>query len=132
MNTRKWLVIAVPFLLLLAFAWTYIPQKVVSIEPANVSKIAVFDENSMKLMEITKKKDINHLVDNLNKVTLQKGTPSIGYIKFSYRTVFFDDEGKEIKDLTINSRDTIKYKGFFYRSEDHLIDYDYIEELVSK
>ncbi|QDY47014.1 hypothetical protein HF394_19895 (plasmid) [Planococcus glaciei] len=135
MNKRKWIkwvVLAVPFLLLLAFAWSYAPHKVVSIEPAKVSKIAVSDENSIKLLEITEESEINHLVSNLNKTIFQKGAPSIGDIAFSYRAVFFDEKGEVIQDLTINSRDTMTYKGFFYKSEDEAIAYEYIEELVSK
>lgn len=135
MNTRKWIkwiVIMVPFLLLLAFAWSYIPHKVVNIEPPKVSKIVISDENSIKLIEITKESEINHLVSNLKEITFQKGTPSIGYIDFSYRTVFLDNKGKAIQDLTIHSRDTMTYNGFFYKSEDGTIAYEYIEELVSK
>lgn len=135
MNKRTWIkgvLIAVPFLLLLAFAWSYLPHKVVSIEPTKVSKIAILDENSIKLMEITKESEIRYLVNNLNKITFQKGTPSIGDIAFSYRTVFLDEKGEEIQDLTINSRDTMTCKVFFYKSKDGTIAYEYIEELVNK
>lgn len=135
MNKRKWvkwIVIAVPFLFLLAFALSYIPHKIINIEPTKVSKIAILDENSIKLIEITNESEINHLVSNLKEITFQKGTPSIGYIEFSYQAVFLDNKGEAIQGLTINSRDTMTYNGFFYKSKDGTIDYEYIEELVSK
>lgn len=70
------------------------------------------------------------MINNLNEVTFQKGKPSFGYLGYSFRTIIFDDKGKKIKELTINSNDTIRYNGFFYTSVDNTIDYDYIEKLV--
>ncbi|MFD1038386.1 hypothetical protein ACFQ3N_08235 [Virgibacillus byunsanensis] len=122
----------IPFLLLLAFGATYIPHKVVSIDPSEVSKITVFDGNTGYDLEITDVTDINHIIRNLNEVTFQKGKLSFGYMGFSFRTTIFDHNGKSMKEITINSDDTIRYKGFFYNSIDHSIEYDYIEQLVRK
>jgi len=49
---------------------------------------------------------------------------------FSYRTTIINNEGKPIKKLTINSPDTIRYKGFFYKTKGRQIDYEYIKKLV--
>jgi hypothetical protein len=111
---------------------TYIPHKIISIDPSNISKITVFDGNSGNEVEITDATDINHIIGNLNEVTFQKGKPSFGYSGFSFRTAIFDDNGKKITELTINSKDTIRHKGFFYTSVDKLIDYNYIEQLIRK
>jgi len=54
------------------------------------------------------------------------------YMGFSYRTTIFNDQGKPIKKLTINSPDTIRYKGFFYKTRGYQIDYEYIKELVAR
>ncbi|WP_044022201.1 hypothetical protein [Bacillus sp. SG-1] len=128
----KWLFIAIPIVLLIMFALTYIPHKVVSIDPSNVSKIKIFDGNTGNQMEITDESNIKHVINNLNEVTFQKGKSSFGYMGFSFKTTIFDKKGKAIKELTIHSSDTIRYKGFFYKSADNSIDYDYIEKLVRR
>ncbi|MBU8880876.1 hypothetical protein BGM26_18135 [Bacillus sp. FJAT-29790] len=132
MKKIKWIIIAIPLILLLIFSLTYIPHKVMSVDTSNVSKVAVFDGNTGYDIEITDETDINYIINNLNEVTFQKGKPSVGYMGYSFRTTIFDKKGKTIKELIINSNDTIRYKGFFYTSVDNLIDYDYIEQLVRK
>ncbi|WP_028609885.1 hypothetical protein [Paenibacillus harenae] len=132
MKKRKWIIIAVPLVLLLMFALTYIPHKVVSIDPSIVSNITVFDGNTGYEMEITDVNDITKIINNLSEVSFQKGKPSFGYMGYSLRITIFDNKGKTIKELIINSNDTIRYKGFFYTSVDNSIDYDYIEHLVRK
>ncbi|MBE4909228.1 hypothetical protein IMZ08_14270 [Bacillus luteolus] len=126
------IIIAIPILLVLIFALTYIPHKVVNIEASNVSKIIVFDGNTGYEMEITEEKKIEHIINNLNEVTFQKGKSSFGYMGYSFNTTIIDKKGKTIKELIINSNNTIRYRGFFYKSVDNPIDYDYIEELVRK
>ncbi|WP_236838875.1 hypothetical protein [Caldalkalibacillus salinus] len=128
----KWIIIRIPVALFLIFALTFVPHKVVNLDPNHVSKITVFDGNTGHEIEITEESDINHIINNLNGVTFQKGKPSFGVMGYRFRTTIFDDEGKKIKELTINSDATIRYKGFFHTSVNHAIDYDYIEELVSK
>lgn len=133
MKKMKWIVIiAIPLMLLLIFALTYIPHKVVKIDASKVSKIIVFDGNTGFEAEITEESHIEHIINNLNEVTFQKGKSSFGYMGYSFNTTIFDKDGKAIKELIINSEDTIRYKGFFYSTVDHSIDYDYIEELVRK
>lgn len=129
----KWIVIiAIPLMLLLIFALTYIPHKVVNIDASKVSKIVVFDGNTGYEVEITEESHINHIINNLNGVTFQKGKSSFGYMGYSFNTTIFDKDGRAIKEIIINSKDMIRYKGFFYSTVDHTIDYDYIDELVRK
>lgn len=132
MKKRKWIMIAIPVLLLLTFALTFVPHKVVDIDPARVSKIIVFNGNTGYEDIITGREEIKHIIANLNKVTFQKGKPSFGVMGYSFKTTFFDHSGDSIKQLTINSEDTIRYHGFFYRAVDDPIDYSYIEGLVRK
>ncbi|WP_285858593.1 hypothetical protein [Neobacillus niacini] len=133
MKKKIWmLVITIPCVLLLLFSFTFIPHKLVNITPSDVSKIKVFDGNTGYQVEITDRKHINHIINNLNGVTFKKGKPSFMYMGYSFRTTIFDHKGKPIKELTINSSDTIRYKGFFYTSTNKNIDYDYIEKLVRK
>lgn len=130
LKRRIWIFILIPLMLILLYTGTYIPHKVVSIDPAIVSKITVFDGNTGYNLEITDENDINHIINNLNEITFQKGKSSFGYLGYRFSTTIFDDKGKVIKELIINSKDTIRYKGFFYTSEDVPIEYDYIDELV--
>lgn len=127
---KKWIAILIPTILLLAFALTYLPHKIINIEPTKVSKITIFDGNTGNETDITDEKKINQIITNLNAVTFQKGKPSFGYMGYSFRTTIFDEDGKELKEFIINSSDTIRYKGFFYTSKRNAIDYGYIEELV--
>lgn len=128
----KFTILAVPLLLVIAYGCTYIPHKVISIDPSNVSRIAVFDGNTGYSIEITEAKDIDHIISNLNKITFQKGKSAFGYMGYSFSTKMFDENGRRVEEFIINSNDTIRYNGFFYRSKDHLIDYDYIAKLVRK
>jgi hypothetical protein len=127
---KIWIFILIPLMLILLYTGTYIPHKVVNIDPATVSKITVFDGSTGYSIDITDKNKINHIINNLNEITFQKGKSSFGYLGYRFNTSIFDDKGKEIKELIINSKDTIRYKGFFYTSEDQQIDFDFIEELV--
>lgn len=132
MKKLKWFIIGIPILLLVIFALTFIPHKVVDIDPVRVSKIAVFDGNTGYETIITDREQINHIVENLNGVTFQKGKPSIGYMGYSFRTTIFDHSGEAMKELTINSNDTIRYQGFFHTAVNQPIDYEYIEGVVRK
>jgi hypothetical protein len=130
---NKWRIIAaIPFVLLLLFALTFIPHKFLNVNPTDVSRITVFDGNTGFETEITDRDSISHIIKNLNAVTTQKGKPSFGYMGYSFRTTIYDEEGKRIKEFIINSDDTIRYRGFFHRAVHHTIDYEYIEALVRK
>ncbi|MBD8069704.1 hypothetical protein [Bacillus sp. PS06] len=129
MNKLKWWITGV-LTVFLFIALTYIPEKILEIDASSVSKITVFDGNTGNEIEVTDESDIKHIINNLNKVTFQKGKPSIGYMGYSFRTTIFDTDGKVKKEMIINSDSLIRYKGFFYTSVDYLIDYEYIEKLV--
>jgi hypothetical protein len=128
---RKWLIIvSIPFILLLFFALTFIPHKLIKIDDEVVSKIVVFDGNTGYETEITNSEAITHIINNLNEITFQKGKPSWGYMGYSFDTTILDQDGVVMKEFIINSNDTIRYKGFFYKDKTKSIDYEYIEELV--
>jgi hypothetical protein len=97
LKKRKWIIISIPLVLLLFFALTYIPHKVVDINPSNVSKITVFDGDTGNDIEITEFTDINRIINGLNGVTFQKGKPSFGYTGYSFRTTIFDIREKRLK-----------------------------------
>lgn len=132
MKKLKWFIFGIPILLLFIFALTFIPHKIVDIDPVRVSKISVFDGNTGYETIITDREQIKHIIGNLNEVTFQKGKPSIGTMGYSFRTTIFDRSGESMKELTINSNDRIRYQGFFHTAVNQTIDYSYIEALVKK
>lgn len=126
----KWFLLGILVILTLLFSLTYLPHKVINIEPSNVSKVIIFDGNTGNELEITDRKNLYYFITNLNNIRFQKGKPSIGYMGYSFRTTFLDHSGKVIKEVTINSSDTIRYNGFFYKSQNSDIDYDYLVKLT--
>ena len=129
-NWMKWLFIGGPTLLLTLFALTFIPHKLFNINPSDVAKIVVFNGNNGKETVIRDKEAIHTIVLNLNSVTFQKGKPSIGYMGYHYRITIFDKMDSEQKKFIMNSSDTIRYNGFFYRTENESLIYDYLNEIV--
>ncbi|WKA54629.1 hypothetical protein [Planococcus shixiaomingii] len=118
-------------IIVLLYTATYIPKKMITIEPAEVSKIEVFDGNSGTLINLTEKDQIKHIISNLNETTFKKKGLSIGYMGYNYRLTIYDADEEEYKELIINSSDTIRYNGFFYESENNSVDDGYIDELFS-
>lgn len=122
-------IIAIFSFLLLLYALTYIPKHFITIAPENVSKIVVFDGNTGNQLEVTNQQQIQHIVLDLNDVIFQKDKLSIGYMGYRFNTTIYDHKGKVIKELIINSEDTIRYKGFFYTAKNKPMDYNYINQL---
>jgi hypothetical protein len=128
-KTTKWLLWLVPLVLILLFGLTSIPHHPVNLKPADVSRIVIFDGSTGREVEITEAQAIRHIVANLNEVTFERGKLSIGYLGFRFRTTLYNDRGKAIKTITINSAEVIRYRGFFYTASDKRIDFSFIEGL---
>ncbi len=111
------------------YATTYIPQKIITIKPSEVSKIEIFDGSIGEQITVTESEQIEHIISNLNKITFKKGKLSVGYMGYKFRMTIYDNSGKEYKELIINSSDLIRYRGFFYTDGTSSIDYDYIDNL---
>lgn len=119
-------------ILLLFYALTYIPHNLLNINSDNVSKITIFNGNTGNQIEVTNNNDIKHIINNLSSIRFKKDKLSLFYLGYSFRTTIYDNDGKIINELIINSDDTIRYKGFFYRAKNKKIDYDYIDNLLKK
>lgn len=76
-KTTKWLLWLVPLVLILLFGLVSIPQHVVNLKPADVSRIVIFDGSTGREVEITEAQVIRHIVTNLNEVTFERGKLSI-------------------------------------------------------
>ncbi|WP_047982819.1 hypothetical protein [Ornithinibacillus californiensis] len=111
------------------YATTYIPKKLISINPSEVSKLEIFDGNQGKALTVSDGEHIKHIITNLNGITFSKGKSSLGYLGYRFRMTIYDEDGDEQKVLIINSNDKVRYKGFFYTDPTKRIDIDYIDSL---
>ncbi|MEK5443384.1 hypothetical protein [Fredinandcohnia sp. FSL W7-1320] len=128
----KTILILITLLIVLLYCFTYVPHKIFDINPDEVSKIHIVDGNSGYRTDITSEKDINRIITSLNEVTFKKGKLSAGYMGYRFDTTIYDTNGETMKELIINSSDTIRYKGFFYTSTGTQLEYEFIDELVEK
>jgi hypothetical protein len=126
------LVLAACVLFGLLYATTYIPRKLITIDPASISKIEIFDGTRGESRTITAAEDLDHIIANLNRITFQKGKCSFGYTGYRFRLTIYNQKGKEHQSLIINSSDLIRYRGFFYTDKENSIDIDYITNMFGQ
>ncbi|MGZ7443507.1 hypothetical protein [Paenibacillus sp. TH7-28] len=111
------------------YSITFIPKKLVTIQPSKVSKIEIFDGNRGELVTVTDDEPKEYIISNLNKITFRKGNLSIGYMGYKFRMTIYDDHGKVYKEIIINNSEKIRYRSFFYTGESEKIDDEYIDRL---
>lgn len=111
------------------FALTYIPHKMITISPSEVSSIEVFNGSTGDSLTITDKEDIKHIITNLNQITFQKSKCSLFYMGYCFNITIYKNNAKVYENLIINSENTIRDDPFFYRDKTNSIDFDYIEKL---
>ena len=110
--------------------WWNLPYSIANINPSEVSKIDIFDGNTGKSITIIDTIDIEHIIENLNKVSFKKDKISLGYTGYAYRTTIYKMDGNVYKEFIINSKDTIRKDPFFYKDTSESIDYKYIQDLI--
>ena len=134
MKNKKLLIgICVIFVIIIgSLIWWNAPCSITNIAPSEVSKIEIFDGNTGKSITITDASDIEHIITNLNKVSLKKEKISLGYMGYSFRTTVYKDNSEVYKEFIINSSNTIRKDPFFYRDSSGSIDYKYIQKLFDK
>lgn len=131
---RKIMLVILSVVLVLGayFIFSFIPHKLVNIEPSEVSSVYIFDGATGKEFSITGRNDIEHIIGNLNSITFKKDGWSLGYMGYSFRTTIYKANGKVYKEFIINSADTVRDDPFFYRDSTNSIDYSYIRNLIDK
>ncbi|MFD3157981.1 hypothetical protein ACFIJ5_14085 [Haloimpatiens sp. FM7330] len=130
---KKWKVLLLAIILIaVSYALTYIPHKIVKISPSKVSSIKILDGNTGKSTVITERKDIEHIINNLNSITFKKDKCSLFYMGYSFRTTIYRNDGSVYKKFIINSENTLRKYPFFYSDTTRSIDYDYIKNLIDK
>ncbi|MBU3189594.1 hypothetical protein K9O30_07425 [Clostridium bowmanii] len=115
----------------ICYALTYIPHKIVTIMPAEVATIKIFDGNTGKSLIINDRKNIEHIIGNLNTIKFRKGRLSSRYKGYSFNTTIYKINGEVYKQFIINSVGSIRKDPFFYIDSKNSIDYDYIRKLIS-
>ena len=127
---RNGILLLVMLAITICYALTYIPHKIVTITPAEVSTIKIFDGNTGKSIIITDRKDIEHIIGNLNTIKFRKGRLSSRYKGYSFNTIIYKINGEAYKQFIINSVGVIRKDPFFYVDSTKSIDYDYIRKLI--
>ena len=111
--------------------WWNVPTSMVNIPSSEVSEIMIFNGNTGKETSITDKKEIEHIIGNLNAISVKKEKVSLGHMGYSFRTTIYNTDGAVYKEFIINSNNTIRKDPFFYRDSSESIDYEYIQELLA-
>lgn len=128
---KKWIIgiIAIVVVVTGLYALTFLPHKIITIKPSNVSKIVIFDGTQGEQIVVTDEEQKEHIISNLNEITFQKERLSLFYIGYRFRTTIYNKKGNVYKEIIINSSDKIRYAGFFHRAKSGKIDYEYIDQL---
>lgn len=119
------------FIIISGYIWWNVPTSIINISPSKVSKIEIFDGSTGKAITITDTNDIDHIIKNLNNVSVKKDSISFGAMGYSFRTTIHKTNGYVYKEFIINSSNTIRKDPFFYRDSSESIDYDYIQNLIN-
>ena len=132
-NKRIRIKICLIFVIIIgSLIWWNAPCSIINIELLEVSKIEVVDGNTGKSIITKNATDIEHIINNLNMISLTKEKISVGYTGYSYIITIYKVNGDVYKELIINSSDTIRKDPFFYKDNTGSIDYKYIQKLFEK
>lgn len=115
-----------------ALVWWNVPTPATNIEASKVAKIEIFDGNTGKEVTITDAKDIEHIMTNLNAISIKKHKLSLGYLGYSFKTTIYKTDGSVYREFIINSNSIIRKDPFFYRDASESIDFDYIKTLMDR
>ena len=120
-----------PVLVLILVAYYYAPVTFLKgVDPADIDCITIFDGNTGSISEVTKDKDVAHIVENLQSVPVRRTGISILEPGYRFRMTFTDDKGTVVEELIVNSEDTIRQDPFFLTTEEGGLCFDYIWDLM--
>lgn len=121
-----WLVVISTILI-----WWFFPIKIVSFQPSDVSEIYIMDRTHGDEVTITDSDEINHIITNLNAVTVRKSGLALGF-GLSFDVTIYDNSGKPLSTFVIQSPNEIKKSILFYsvyKDDGPYIDEDFIENI---
>ena len=137
MKNRK-ILFCIIFIVVMSFAtliWYEIDVKLLDLDASQVSEISVFNGNTGEELSITDSNDIEHIINNLNSISLNRDKISFGYAGYSFDMKIILEGREEAKNkhcFIINSEDLIRKGLFFYTLGEEKIDYSYIEDLFNQ
>ena len=137
MKNRK-ILFCIIFIVVMSFAtliWYEIDVKLLDLDASKVSEISVFNGNTGEELSITDSNDIEHIINNLNSISLERDMISLGYAGYSFKVDIILKGREEVKSkhhLIINSEDLVRKGLFFYTLGEEKIDYSYIEDLFNQ
>lgn len=116
---------------IILFFLSYVPHAFSSFHVEDITTIIVKDGETGLKLEITDPDEINHIIENLNNIMIQKRGNAFFYLGYGFDVELYNKNGIE-KRVIINASDTIRYRAFFYDVIEGEIDYEYFEKLFAK
>lgn len=114
----------------ISVVWWLLPTKITNIEPEEVAEIQIFDGNTGRVAEVSDEEAIEHVINNLNNVSIVKSKISLLYMGYAYDMTIYKTNGDVYKRFIINSESVVRKDPFFYEARSSDIDWDYITSLV--
>lgn len=111
--------------------WWFFPTRIVSFQPSDVSEIYIIDRTHGEEVTITDPDDINHIITNLNSVSMRKSGLAFGFGLY-YDVTIYGQNGKILSAFVIQMTTEIKKGILFYRvyqSDGPYIDIDFITSI---
>lgn len=112
--------------------FNFIVPKKITTSDETITKITIFNGNTGKQSIITDQQEIQKLVANLNGISFLKTGISFGNMGYGLDITYYGNNDQEIKNFIVNAEDKVRYRGFFYKPQNSLLDYEYLTNLVSK
>lgn len=115
-------------LFLIGFVFFYKPKEFYKIDVEDVVKISIFNGHTGDKIEISDRTTINHIISNLNSVTIQRKSWALGHMGYRYRFEIFGDETR-LETYIVNSETIMRKDPYYYDVVDGEIDIEYIASL---
>lgn len=112
-----------PAIVLAAWLWYTHPTHFLKrLDVDRVETVILFDGNTGYEMEITDRKEIESIVDNIRSFTFTrvKGKDGISIVEMGYRfrLIFEDGDGTELDRVIVDSEEVIRRDPFYYTIAD--------------
>lgn len=114
--------------------WVSSPVDLLDLDPREVKKIVVFNGNTGQTTHIDEKEQVQHIIENLNDVQVERTKPSVGASGFGFDITIYPVDSNDTvgwHHFIINAEDVIRKDPFFYTVTRGTIDYSYIQSIVA-
>ncbi len=122
-----------PILVLAVFLWFVSPVTFLKgTDAEDIGYILLFDGNTGEELKIDRQKDISHIVENVRSIPVKREGIAFLNMGYRFRMTFFDPDGAELTQFTINAEDTIRGEFFYYMNEEGGLCFDYLWHLMDE